>query len=128
MEAKNNEYFFDLHRDNYRRIELQHPARFTLKEKHSNWKDCTLININQNLKGVGVWFHTRKTITSGAIVTIDLMTSGTSGPLCITGVVKWVEQRENDCIGGIELISTIDTLKRLLLREALAERKEAEPL
>ena len=123
MEANNNEHLLDLNRSSYRRIELQHRARFTIQEENGHWENCTLININQNLNGVGVRFHTRKAITSGATITIDVMTSETSEPLCITGVVKWVKQRENDCVGGIELTGTTDTLKRLLLQEALSERK-----
>ena len=123
MEAKNNEHLFDLDGKNQRRIELQYPARFTLKEENGSWQDCTLININQNLTGVGVRFHARKEINARAVVTIDVMTSSTSGPLCITGVVKWVKQTENDCIGGIELIRPTDKLKIVLLKEALSERK-----
>ena len=123
MEAKKDEHLFALDRKNYRRIELQHPARFTIQEENGYWENCTLININQNLTGVGVRFHTPETITPGATVTIDVMASDTSGPLFITGTVKWVKQRENDCVGGIELTGITDTLKRLLLKEALSERK-----
>jgi hypothetical protein len=123
MEAKNNEHLFDLDGKNQRRIKLQHPARFSRNEENGKWEDCVLINIDQNLTGVGVRFHACKEIKAGAMVTIDVMTSDTSVPLCITGTVKWVKQMENDCIGGIKLISTTDTLKRLLLKEALSERK-----
>ena len=123
MEAKNIEHLLDLNKNTYRRIKLQHPARFTIQEENGHWENCTLININQNLNGMGVRFHTRKAITPGATITIDVITSVTSGPLCITGVVKWVKERENDCVGGIELTSTPNTLKRLLLQEALSERK-----
>ena len=123
MEAKNNEHPLDLNRSSYRRIKLQHRARFTIKEENGHWENCTLININQILNGVGVRFHRSKAITSGKTITIDVMPSETSGSLCITGVVKWVKQRENDCVGGIELTGPTDNLKRLLLKEALSERK-----
>jgi hypothetical protein len=114
MEAKNEKTGFEFSMIDYRRVELQYRAQFTLKEGNRGLEECTLINVNKNLKGIGIRFHTSKEIKINSIIIIDLLTTGELGPVCITGILRWIRQAENDFIGGIELIGNTNKLKRLL--------------
>ena len=114
MEAKKEKADFEFNTRDYRRIELQYRAQFTLKEESRGLEECTLININRNLKGVGVRFHTCKEIKINSIIIIDLLTTGELGPVCITGILRWIRETGNDFIGGVELIGNTNKLKCLL--------------
>lgn len=114
MEAKDLKHFVEHVKKDYRRIKLQYRTFFTLKEKNRGWEECTLLNINRNLKGVAIQFHTDKEIKVNSVITIDLSTSEESRPACITGIVRWVKQTQNEFTGGIELMDTNPKLKKVL--------------
>ena len=114
MEAKNKKPGAEFDTKDYRRVELQHRAQFTLKEGNRSLEECTLINVNKDLKGLGIRFHTCKEIKINSIIIIDLLTTGELGPVCITGILRWIRQTGKDFIGGIELIGNSNKLKGLL--------------
>ena len=114
MEAKNEKLDFEFVSRDYRRVELQHRAQFILKEEAGGLEPCTIVNINKNLKGIGVLFHTQKAIKINSIIIIDLLMPGELGPVCVTGILRWISQTGNDFMGGIELIGNTNKLKRLL--------------
>jgi len=114
MEAKNKKPGFDFDTRDYRRVELQHRAQFILKEGNRGLEECTLINVNKDLKGIGIRFHTSKEIKINSIIIVDLLTTGVLGPVCITGILRWIRQTGKDFIGGIELIGNSKKLKGLL--------------
>ena len=114
MEAKKEKPDFEFGARDYRRVELQHRAQFTLKEGNRGLEECTLINVNKNLKGIGIRFHTSKEIKINSIIIIDLLTTGELGPICITGILRWIEQTGNNFVGGMELIGNTNKLKRFL--------------
>ena len=96
------------------RIALHKRAQFTLKDEGRSWEKCTILNLNQNLRGMGIRFHTRKEIKVNSIVIIDLSTSGEVESLSAVGIVRWVTKVESDLMGGIELIGNSNKLRRLL--------------
>ena len=107
MGLEHSEVYCEFEDRSFRRISLKHQAKFTLKEGKMGWEDCAIININRNLKGMGVVFHTQVAIPINSIVIIDLLTDGKYSPIYVTGVVKWIEERKNDFIGGLALIGDI---------------------
>lgn len=96
------------------RITLQKRAKFTLKDEERGWEKCTLLNLNQNLQGVGIQFHTQKDIKVNSIVIIDLSTASEVESLSIIGIVRWIQKMESDMLGGVELIGNINKLRRIL--------------
>ena len=96
------------------RIALQKRAKFTLKDHKRGWEDCTLLNLNQNLQGVGIRFHTAQDIKVNSIVIIDLSDEGKDESLSAIGIVRWIKKGEDDLTGGIELIGNINKLERIL--------------
>ncbi len=105
---ENSKSYSEFEERSFRRVLLKHQAKYTLKEGKKGWEDCTIININKNLKGMGIIFHTREKIPVPAIVIIDLLTDGKNGPLCITGAVRWIEDKKSYFVGGLELMGDIE--------------------
>jgi hypothetical protein len=114
MEAKDMKHFVERAKSDNRRINLQHKTYFSLEERNRVWEQCTIININKNLKGIAVQFHTDREIRVNAIVTIDLSTPEECRPACIKGVIRWIKQTERGFTGGIELTNGNSKLKRVL--------------
>jgi hypothetical protein len=102
------------------RIEIHKRAKFNLKDDKRGWDDCTLLNLNSNLKGMGIRFHTTKDIKVNEIVIIDLSEEGKNNSLSIVGIVRWIQQGEDDLTGGIELIGNINKLERFLAELSLS--------
>ena len=113
MEVKNEKTNVAFDTRDYKRIELQHRAQFTLKEDNRGLEECTIINVNKNLKGIGVIFHTRHSIELNSIIIIDLLIPGELGPVCVSGILRWIRQTGNDFVGGMELVGNTNKLKRL---------------
>ena len=86
-------------------------ARYFLNEARDNWKECTIINIS--LKGMGIEFNEAINVES----TIHLMIIELRGsePVTTKGKLRWLKQRENDFIGGIELAETLDEITFAML-------------
>ena len=114
MEAKKNNFICELETRNYRRVETQHQARFILKVDNSNWKECIIININNNLKGLGIRFKAQEEIEVDSLVIIDLLRTDDLEPIYIEGTIRWVKEMENNFFAGIELTKNIEKLKGLL--------------
>ena len=104
--------FFMNRKNEGQRIEIQKRAKFTLKDEKRGWEDCTLLNLNQNLHGVGIRFHTTQDIEVNSIVIIDVSAKGES--LSIAGIVRWINKGEDNLTGGIELIGNINKLEKIM--------------
>ena len=96
------------------RIEIHTRAKFTLKDEKRGWEDCIILNLNQNLQGMGIRFHTTQDIKVNSIVIIDFSDEGKNDSLSIVGLVRWIKKDEDYLTGGIELIGNIEKLKRVL--------------
>jgi hypothetical protein len=86
----------------------QFKAQFITSESTRGTEECTVINAS--LKGMGVIFHTRSTITVGTTIIIEIPVRGKASPYSIKGKVQWVKKREADSIGGIALDQLFDAL------------------
>jgi hypothetical protein len=108
------------------RIELQKRAKFTLKDEERGWENCTLLNLNQNLKGLGIRFHTLKDIKVNSIVIIDLSHAAEGESFSIVGIVRWIYKVEDDLMGGIELIGNINKLRKILPEVSFSRRAKTQ--
>lgn len=96
------------------RIEIQKPAKFTLKDEKRGWEDCVLLNLSHNLQGLGIRFFTTQDIKVNAIVIIYVPDEHENEALSIAGIVRWIKKEENEMTGGIELIGNTDKLKKFM--------------
>ena len=94
----------------YPRYNKQFKAQYITSESTRGSQECTVINAS--LKGIGVIFHTRDTITVDSTIIMEIPVRGKASPYSIKGKVKWVQKREADSIGGIELDQLFDALPR----------------
>ena len=88
------------------RYVTQLKAKYFIDEDKGSWKDCTIININP--KGVGVELN--EDINVDSTIHLTIIKPGESEPIIAKGVLRWIRQRKNDFIGGIELAETIDEI------------------
>lgn len=98
-----------------RRIKVQHPARFSIDEGETGWASCTIVDINRNLDGIGIKFHDLKNLEIGSMVIFDLLVPGELVPVCIKGILRWINQEENGFFAGIQLIEREENLKKIIL-------------
>ena len=103
MEAKKKALPDEQDRKDFRRVTLQRQAKFTLEKSDRGWEDCTIINVNNNLKGIGIKFHACENIKVNSIVIIDLLVPDELVPVHVKGIVRWIERKKDYFIGGVEL-------------------------
>jgi hypothetical protein len=97
-------------RRKYPRYKKQFKAQYITSESTRGSEVCTVINAS--LKGMGVIFHTRDTITVGSTIIIEIPVRGKASPYSIKGKIRWVKKRETDSIGGVELEQLFDAIPR----------------
>ena len=87
-----------------------------LEDGTSKWVKCTVVNIS--LKGVGLEFYTQDEIKAGSTILLSIIIPEEEEPLMKKGELKWIQQRGNDFIGGIELTKMLNETTFAKLREA----------
>ncbi len=86
------------------RYVTQLKAQYFLDDDKDHWKECTIININP--KGMCVEFN--EGINVNSTIHLVIIKSGESEPIIVKGILKWLRQKKNNFIGGIELAETLD--------------------
>jgi c-di-GMP-binding flagellar brake protein YcgR len=100
-------------RRRFSRIDTLWEARYFLKERERGWGKCTIIDFSH--KGIGIEFHTSEEINVGSSIHLDIFVPKELKTVCVEGKLKWINQRRNDFVGGIEWYR--------INREALGENK-----
>lgn len=83
----------------FSRVPANMKAQYLLEED-KDWKECTVVNISR--EGMGITFQTREKITVDSTIHLRVLMPNESAPINIKGMIKWVEKRGDDSIGGIE--------------------------
>ena len=79
-------------------------AHYFLSEKKGELKECTIFNISPI--GIGAEFHEKHEIGSLIHLMVDI--PGETQHVIVKGSIKWIRQKGNRFIGGIELTKTLD--------------------
>jgi len=95
-------------RRQYPRYNKQYRAHYITAECTRGGDECTIINAS--LKGMGVVFHSTEPLRVGTTVILEICIPGRPEFYSVKGTLKWVRQREDDSIGGIELAELFDAL------------------
>ena len=88
------------------RFSTELKSRYFIKETKKGWEECTLVDVSR--EGVRISLHTSEKISAGLNVTLEVIVPGELDPLILKGNLKWVQERENVFIAGIELARTLD--------------------
>ena len=86
------------------RFASKQKAQYCLKESYGSWKECTIYTIS--CKGVGITL--KEIINVGSILFLEIPMSHEFAPLSIKGTLRWIKEKENDFIGGIEFTKVLD--------------------
>ena len=114
MEAKKNKSAFELETRGYRRVEIQHQARFTFKGGTSGWNECIIINISVN--GAGMEFYTDETVDVNSKLFLEILPPDDEETITAGGIIRWVKHGEKDCVYGIELTEKLNEVKKAMLK------------
>lgn len=95
------------------RFDTHMKAQYFLKEKNRDWEECTVFKISR--KGLGLKFYTSEKIKVGSTIQLKIFTSKESENIIVKGVLRWIEEEENDFVGGIELNEILDESKWITL-------------
>jgi hypothetical protein len=75
-------------------------AQYFLQEKNKGWEECTVIDISR--RGMGLRFLTNEKISVGSTLHLEISMPTELETINVKGILKRINQRGNDCIGGIE--------------------------
>ena len=81
-------------------------AHYFLSEKKGELRECTIFNISPI--GIGVEFHEKHEIGSGIHLMVDI--PGETQHVIVKGSIKWIRQKGNRFIGGIEFGALLDNV------------------
>ena len=76
-------------------------ANYFVKEGEISWKECTINKVSR--KGIGITLHTDEKINVGSTLDLKIFISKELEYFTVKGILKWIKQKENNFIGGIEL-------------------------
>jgi len=102
-------------RRKFSRFDTHMQAQYFLEEKNRCREDCTVIDISR--KGMGIRFSTNEKISVGSTIHLEISIPTELESINVKGILKRINQRENDFIGGLEWF--------LVHREVLDEDKLA---
>jgi len=92
----------------YGRFSTQLNALYFLNENSGEVKECTVINMSR--KGIGIKLQLHEKIKVGSTIRLEVFIPGKMEPTNISGVLKWIEEKGDDSIAGIECIELLDEM------------------
>ena len=92
----------------FTRFSTQLKGHYFWREQKRGWEECTVNEVSR--KGLGITFHTGHTMTTGATAHIEIYVPGELEPVMVKGKLKWIKQKGNNFIGGIELTKILDEI------------------
>ena len=88
-------------------------GRYSTGELGKNWEACTVLDASRN--GMGLKFHTHEGIKVGSIINLETVIPSETEPYNVRGTLKWIKQKENEFIGGVELTEVLDEINSLII-------------
>ncbi len=82
-------------------------AQYFLQEEVSGWKECTVITAAR--KGMGIIFRAQEKVDIGSTIHFAITVPKEEEPVMIKGMLKWIRQRKDNLVGGIEFAEILDT-------------------
>jgi len=96
-------------RRGFNRHKTRLKAQYFLKEKKEDWEECAIIDVSR--KGMGIVFLTGEKINVGSTVLLRIHVLMELKPVYVIGMLRWIRQKGDDFIGGIESTKLLSDLK-----------------
>ncbi len=93
-------------RRSYTRHKTKIKAQYYLKGRKEEWAECLILDVSS--KGLGITFSTHEKIETGSTVLLEIPIIEGLDPINIAGVLKWIEKKGNEFVGGIESTEIFD--------------------
>ena len=91
----------------FTRFPSKQKAQYCLQERYGSWKECTIHTISR--KGIGITL--KEKINVGPIIFLEIPMPHELVPFSIKGTLRWIKEKENDFIGGIEFTKVLDEVQ-----------------
>jgi cell division protein FtsN len=103
------------------RFQRQRKAQYFLQESGRNKLECIIIDVSR--KGMNLLLNEK--INLGSTICLEIPLPGALVTIKVNGTLKWIEERGNDFIAGIELTKILDDEKfrHLLIGYSLSRKK-----
>ena len=85
----------------YPRYPTELKAQFCVEGEERNWEESSIINVSR--EGLGITLQTHKKITVGSTIYLKIFMPVASGPVNAKGTLKWIREKGDGFVGGIEL-------------------------
>ena len=86
------------------RFPANQKSQFCLQERYGNWKDCIIHTISRG--GVGIAL--KEKINVGSNIFLEIPIPYEFAPLSLQGTLRWIKEKENDFLGGVEFKKVLD--------------------
>jgi len=99
-------------RRKYQRSQTERNGQYSLDETEEGFGDCTITDVSR--EGMRIRFNTGEKITIGSTIHLEIPVSPEAKLVNVKGILKWINQKEIDLTGGIEIteLRLKDTAKR----------------
>ena len=92
-------------------------AAYSIKGKNTQQQECRITNLSSS--GATVRFPRTESLSSGAVVAMDIALPNTIMRIAAEAEIMWTKQRFNELIGGIRFTAILsDTMIRQLTKKA----------
>ena len=85
-------------RRKFPRTALPQKARFFGAK---GWEDCTITDASR--EGLSIQFYTTEKIKAGSLIHLKVLMPSEPNPVDVKGMLKWIEEKGEHFIGGVEL-------------------------
>jgi len=85
-------------RRKFPRTALPQKARFFGAK---GWEDCTITEASR--EGLSIQFYTSEKIKAGSLIHLKVLMPSEPNPVDVQGMLKWIEEKGEHYIGGVEL-------------------------
>ena len=77
----------------------------------NGWENCTINEVSR--KGMGVLFFTLAEINTSSIIHLKVLLPNEKQPVTVRGVLKWMQNKGDFFIGGIEWLRVTKPMKEI---------------
>lgn len=91
----------------FKRFFTEFKAQYFTEARPGNWQPCSIMDVSR--RGMRILFHEKLSVDS--LIVLEIFVSDEPVPVSVKGKLKWIEEKGNGFMCGVELAETLDELK-----------------
>jgi len=88
-------------RRKYQRSQTERNGQYFLDGREGGFGGCTITNVSR--EGMGIRFHTDGKMNIDSTILLKITVPPVPKFVNVRGILKWIEEKEDHFLGGIEL-------------------------